>query len=166
MANDNVDYKPNKSNILKKNMEDKSNPFETTLKVTRTESNSSEAIPSLAEVEAQMKEQLNAKGNALMFQQLMKNPMISDAITQGVAMLPMGVDKAKEYFQNGEVRIMLYYDSMSGAFVFEKIREENVNMTYIKDTPPEDFFFVTKEDLDNPQGFVKKMQAKIGFNLF
>lgn len=148
-------------------MEEKSNQFENPFKVTRTEpSQQSDEILTQEQLEKEMTGALNDKVSTLGFEQLMKMPMISGAISQGIAMLPMGVDKAKEYFGNDEVRIMIYYDPESGAFVFEKLHTANVDMTYKKDSEAKDFFFITKEDLGNPQGFLKKMQAKIGFNLF
>lgn len=147
-------------------MENQTNPSQSSLRVTQMVLDDSEIILTPEELEKQMSGALNEKVNTLGFEQLLKMPMISGAISQGIAMLPMGVDKAKEYFGNDEVRIMIYYDPESGAFVMEKLYTANVDMTYKKDSEAKDFFFITKEDLDNPQAFLKKMQAKIGFNLF
>lgn len=148
-------------------MENKPNQPEVTLRVTRTETTQqSDPILTPEQLEKEMAGALNEKVNTLGFEQIMKMPMISGAIAQGIQMLPMGIEKAKEYFENGKVSIRIYYDPFSGAFVFEKLREENVNMTYIQNTPREDFFFIRKEDQENPQAFIKTMQTKIGFNLF
>lgn len=121
-------------------------------------------------ITAEMEEAMKKKGNDLVstfaFDKIKQMPMIQNALHQAIAFAPMGVAKMREYFQNGKVQVQIYMDEETGALVFEKVNVDNIDLRYIKDTPAEDFFIVTKEDQDNPQVFIDKMQQKIGFKLF
>lgn len=119
-----------------------------------------------AEMEADMKKKGNALVSDFAFDKIKQMPMIQNALHQAIAFAPMGVAKMREYFQNGKIQVMIYIDEATGALVFEKVHMDNIDLSYKKDTPSEDFFIITKEDQDNPKVFIDKMQQKIGFNLF
>lgn len=153
-------------------MEDYKDPSKTALTVSVSNAPvKSQADIEWDEMQTEMEQATKDKAGALVgtfafdkFKQMV--PMIKDGLPGLIALAPMGVAKMREYFENGKIQIQIYLDEETGALVFEKVHMDNIDLTYKKDTPAEDFFIITKQEQDNPQILIDKMQQKIGSSLF
>ena len=118
------------------------------------------------DMNAEMEAELKAKANGLMVDQVLKTPIVANALKQAMTFLPMLVKKGESFLENGKVTILAYIDEETGAFVIEKAHNDKIELVRKEDPNPSDFFIIEKKDLDNPEAFLKIMQAKVNLNLF
>lgn len=101
----------------------------------------------------------------------LNDPNIGKYVNNIKPFIPMGIKQVNKFFGKDEVRIMIYMDAETGAFVFEKIHMNKVDRSKLDDiyteAPDEkDFFVIQKQDLDNPNEFIKMITAKLNINIF
>lgn len=149
-------------------MEDnqKPDPSKTALTVVRTEvAKTQEQLDD--ELRAEMTADLNAGFSAVAINELLASPMVGKYINQARPFLPMINKEVHKYFGADKVRIMIYLDEETGALVFQKMETENIKaLDWHVEPEAKDFFILEKKDLENPEGFIKKMQQKFNFKLF
>lgn len=119
-----------------------------------------------AGVENEMETDLKAKANQMAINQVLKLPVVASLLQQGMTFLPLIVKKGEDYLEKGKVMLTAYIDEETGAFVIEKMHTDKIELVRKEDPDPKDFFIVEKKDLDNPQEFIKIMQAKLNLNIF
>lgn len=141
----------------------KPDPSKTALTVTRTEIQTVEKDSLEDEMKSEMM-QMAIDG-------FLNDPNIGKYVKNIKPFIPMGVKQVNKFFGKDQVRIMIYIDADSGAFVFEKvdmdkIDREKLDNIYNEEPNPNNFFIVQKQDLDNPNELIKMITAKLNINIF
>lgn len=140
------------------------NPSKTALKVT---ANNVQPQDEFGDINAMMQDDLNAGVNKIAFDEIRKIPAVDAAMRQAITFLPLLVQKGKDFFGPDKKRIWLYYDVDSESMVCEIMDTDNIKeFAYHQDPKSENFYILKKEDMANPEGFLKSLQAKFKLNLF
>lgn len=133
-------------------------PSKTALTITRTEVQTTE--------KESLEDEMKSEMMQMALDGFLNDPNIGKYIKNIKPFIPMGVKQVNKYFGKDEVRIMVYIDAETGAFVFEKVHTANVDFQYKVDPDEKDFFIIQKEDLDNPNEFIKTIAEKLNINIF
>lgn len=140
------------------------NPPKTALKVTASNVQPQDEF---GDINAMMQEDLNAGVNKIAFDEIRKIPAVDAAMRQAITFLPLLVQKGKDFFGEDKKRIWLWYDVKTGSIICEIMDTDNIkDFAYHVEPTSENFYILKKEDMANPEGFLRNLQAKFKLNLF